>query len=87
MDVKDSIKALMTEIIAKQAVILGPDIAIMSARKVVGIEVSNDGKVTNFEGDGSLLVRKLVDSYVQLSGEIVKNALNSVFEKYPGISQ
>jgi hypothetical protein len=87
MENKEKIMALMSEIIAKQSVILGPDIAIMSARKVTGVMVSNEGKVIDYEGEGSVLIRKLVDTYVQLSGEIVKNALNSVFEKYPEINK
>lgn len=84
---KDQYKSLMGEIIAKQAVILGPDIAVLKARSVTGIEVADDGTVTDFSGNGGEIVQQLVDTYVDLSGQIVKNALGSIFNKYPGIDK
>lgn len=86
MDNNEEYKKLLSEIIAKQAVILGPDIAVLKARTVTGLEVSNEGQVTNIDGDAKELIQKLVDTYVDLSGQIVKNALGSIFEKYPDIS-
>ena len=83
---KEQYISLMSEIVAKQAVILGPDIAVLKARTVAGLEVTDDGKVTNFSGNEQELVQKLVDTYVDLSGMIVKNALGPVFAKYPEIS-
>ncbi|MFH1522886.1 MAG: hypothetical protein ABIE43_03650 [Patescibacteria group bacterium] len=87
MDIKEKYKSMLTEIIAKQAIILGPDISVLKARSVPGLEVTNDGKVTNFEGDPKKVVQTLVDRYVELSGQIVKNALGSIFQKYPDISK
>lgn len=85
MSDQDQYLSLLTEIIAKQAVILGPEIAILKAKSVPGIVINNDGKVTGINGDASEAVKKLVDVYVDLSGQIVKNALGSVFAKYPSI--
>jgi len=85
MDEKTQYLALTSEIIAKQAVILGPDIAILKARSVGDLTVSDDGKVININGDPKIVLQKLVNTYVELSGMIVKNALGSIFEKYPGI--
>ena len=76
----------MSEIIVKQGVILGPDMAVMRARKVTEIEVTADGKVTEIKGDPSEALKKLIDTYVELSGQIVKNALVSIFTKYPEIN-
>ncbi len=87
MEQQEQYLALMTEIIAKQAVILGPDIAILKARSVSGVEISDDGKVTSLEGDPQEIIKKLVDVYVDLSGMIVKNALSSVFAKYPTLKE
>ncbi|PJE50520.1 MAG: hypothetical protein COV29_03880 [Candidatus Yanofskybacteria bacterium CG10_big_fil_rev_8_21_14_0_10_36_16] len=78
-------KALMSDIISKQAVILGPDIAVLRARNVEGLEVSNEGRVTDIKGDPGQSLEQLVDEYVSLSGQIVKSALGSVFEKHPDI--
>ncbi len=76
---------LLTEIIAKQAVILGPDIAIMKARSVKGMTVADDGKVISIDGDPQTAVKDLIDAYVSLSGQIVKSTIESIFLKYPGI--
>ena len=87
MDEKTQYMALTSEIIAKQAVILGPDIAILKARSVGGLSISDDGKVTEINGDPKMVLQELVNTYVELSGMIVKNALGSIFEKYPGINK
>ncbi len=79
---KELYKGLLSEIIAKQAIILGPDIAVLKARSITGIQVSDDGKVTDFQGDGNELVEHLIDKYVELSGMIVKNAMSSILMKY-----
>lgn len=79
----DKYKALLSEIIAKQSVILGPEISVLKARNVPGITVSDNGMVTEISGDYRQILEKLVDEYVALSGMIVKNALSSIFAKYP----
>lgn len=84
---KEEYIALMSEIIAKQAVILGPDIAILKARNVKGLVVSDQGKVEDVQGMFSDILQSLIDEYVNLSGQIVRNALGSVFAKYPSIEK
>jgi hypothetical protein len=79
--------AILNEIIAKQAVILGPDIAVLKARSVNGLDINDEGKVTSINGDASAKMQELINAYVELSGMIVKNALGSIFEKYPGITK
>jgi hypothetical protein len=79
--------AILNEIIAKQAVILGPDIAVLKARSVKDLEINDEGKVVSINGDASVKMQELVNAYVELSGMIVKNALGSIFEKYPGIGK
>jgi len=87
MDQKEQYKGLLSEIIEKQTVILGPDIAVLKARSVSGLQVSGEGKVTDYDGDPKVLLQKLIDTYVDLSGQIVKNALGSIFEKYPDLKK
>ncbi|MEK7669193.1 MAG: hypothetical protein AAB350_01190 [Patescibacteria group bacterium] len=82
---KDEYKQMLTEIIEKQIVILGPQIAILKARNVPGLKVSDDGAVTDITESEQVVLQKLIDEYVALSGEIVKNAVNSIFKKYPSI--
>lgn len=87
MDQKEQYKAVMTEIIAKQSIILGPDMAIARAKKVADLEISEKGEVTDIKGEPADALKRLVDTYVELSGQIVKNALGSIFVKYPDIKQ
>jgi len=82
---KDEYKQMLTEIIKKQIVILGPQIAVLKARNIAGLRVSDDGEVIEITGPEQVVLQKLIDEYVALSGEIVKNAVNSIFEKYPSI--
>jgi len=79
--------AIISEIIARQSIILGPDIAILKARGVNGLTVNDEGKVVDIKGDGNAVLQQLVNTYVELSGMIVKNALGSIFEKYPDINK
>ena len=87
LDNNDKYKAMLSEIIAKQSVILGPEISVLKARNVPGITVSDNGVVTAISGDYRVILEKLVDEYVALSGMIVKNALSSVFAKYPELER
>jgi hypothetical protein len=87
MDNKEQYYALLTEIISKQAVILGPDIALLKAKSIPGLTVDDSGKVTEINGDPKEVVKSLVNVYVELSGMIVKSALSSVFTKYPTIEK
>lgn len=84
---REDYKQMLTEIIKKQIVILGPQIAVLKARNVPGITVSDDGVVLDINGDEQTILHKLIDEYVALSGEIVKNAVNSIFQKYPSIKK
>lgn len=78
-------KQMLTEIIKKQIIILGPQIAVLKARGVPGLKVADDGTVIGVDAPEQVILQKLIDEYVALSGEIVKNAVNSIFEKYPSI--
>lgn len=78
-------KNLITEIITKQTDILGPDMAVRRARNVSGLEIDDKGVVKNISGNPDDILKKLVQEYISLSGQIVNNILNPVFEKYPEI--
>jgi len=78
-------KQMLSEIIKKQIIILGPQIAVLKARNVPGLKVTDEGEVTSVDGPEQVVLQKLIDEYVALSGEIVKNAVNSIFAKYPSI--
>lgn len=68
-------KKLLTDVIKKQIVILGPDITLVKARNVRGLSIADDGSVTDMQGDPQELIKQLVDQFVQLSGLIVKKTM------------
>jgi len=76
---------LINDIIAKQTLILGPDIVLLKARNVAGLRVGDDGLVEGIDGDPEKVLMDLVNQYIALSGQIVKNTLTTVFAKYPDI--
>lgn len=86
-DKEEQYKALLSEIISKQTVILGPTISVLKARNVSGLTVSDDGKVLSIEGNPEDALKQLIDQYVELSGQIVRNALGTIFEKYPSVKK
>lgn len=66
---------LLTDVIKKQIVILGPDITLAKARNVQGLTIADDGTVTGITGDPTILTQKLVDQFMELSGLIVKKTM------------
>lgn len=78
-------KELLTQIIQKQIVILGPDIAISQAKNVEGLTVSDDGTVTDVEKGAQEIIQNLINEYVALSGLIVKKAMEPLLAKYPSV--
>lgn len=68
-------KRLLSEVIKKQIVILGPDITLAKARNVPGLEVADDGSIISLTGSPQEITQKLVDQFVQLSGLIVKKTM------------
>lgn len=78
-------KNLINEIVAKQMVILGPDIVLLKAKNVSGLTLNAQGQVETLTGEPQDVLEKLIDEYIALSGQIVKNILTPVFAKYPDI--
>ncbi len=78
-------KNLINDIIAKQTLILGPDIVLLKAKNVPGLTLTADGKVASLDGVPQEVLQKLVNEYIALSGQIVKNILTPVLAKYPDI--
>ena len=79
-------KELISEIIQKQITILGPDVALLKAQQTPGLKIDSRGKVAAIAGSEQEVLQLLVDKYIQLSGQIVKNILDPVFAKYPSIN-
>jgi hypothetical protein len=85
MPQKEQYKILLTEIVKKQVIILGPDISVLKARNVKELTITDDGTITDIRGEPSEALQKLINEYVNLSGLIVKNIVGIIMNKYPNI--
>lgn len=76
-------KQMLTDLIQKQMVVLGPNIALDKARKVPGMKIADDGTVMDISGEPQMVLKGVANEYMQLSGQIAQMTLNSLVEKYP----
>lgn len=76
-------KTLLSEVIKKQIVILGPDITLAKARNVPGLVVDDQGNVTEISGEPQNITQALIDQFVQLSGLIVKKTMEPLLSYHP----
>lgn len=79
-------KQLLTQVIKKQMVILGPDITLAKARNVRGLTVADDGTVTAVSGDPQEVTKQLVDQFMELSGLIVKKTMEPLLASFPALA-
>ncbi len=78
-------KKMLSDLIKKQMVMLGPNIALDKARKVPGLTIDDAGEVTAISGDPRLVLKGVANEYMTLSGQIAQMTLNTLLEKYPGL--
>lgn len=76
-------KKMLTDLIQKQMVVLGPNIALDKAKKVPGVTLNDDGSVRAISGDPQLVLKGVANEYMNLSGQIAQMTLNTLLEKYP----
>lgn len=82
---QEDYKKMLTDLIQKQMVVLGPNIALDKARKVPGIKIADDGMVLDMDGDPPMVLKGVANEYMNLSGQIAQMTLNSLLEKYPSV--
>lgn len=78
-------KKMLSDLIKKQMVMLGPNIALDKARKVLGLKVDDAGEVLDMDGDPRQVLKGVANEYMALSGQIAQMTLNTLLEKYPGV--
>lgn len=78
---------LLSDLVKKQMVMLGPGVALSNARKIGAITISDDGSVSAISGDPQAALQALARQYMNLSGQIAQTTLTSLLEKYPLIKQ
>ncbi len=77
---------LLTEVIKKQIVILGPAITLIKARNVKGLTVADDGTVTQITGSPKEITQNLISQFMELSGLIVKKTMEPLLANYPSLA-
>ena len=85
MSEQEDYQALMSDLVKKQMVMLGPGVAISKARTVNTLTVAEDGQVTAVAGDPHKSLEQLAGEYMKLSGQIANTTLQSLLEQYPAI--
>lgn len=80
---QEEYKKMLTDLIQKQMVVLGPNIALDKAKKIPGLTVNEDGSVTEVTGDPQMILKGVANEYMTLSGQIAQMTLNTLLEKYP----
>ncbi len=81
---KEEYTQLFNEILQRQTVVLGPDISTIIAKKVQGLNISEEGKITGYEGNAQEILQQLINGYVNLSGLIVRKTIEPLLAKHPG---
>lgn len=79
-------KQLLTDVIKKQIIVLGPDITLAKARNVPGLTVADDGTVIQISGDPKEVTQKLIEQFMELSGLIVKKTMEPLLANYPTLA-
>lgn len=82
---KEQYEALMADIILLMSTVLGMQLALSQSRKIKELHIHDDGTVVIEAGTPMEALRKLIDTYVELSGPIVLRVIMPLFEKYPNI--
>ena len=85
MSDQEEYKKMLTDLIQKQMVVLGPNIALDKAKKIAGLKVTDDGTVLDMDGDPQAVLKGVANEYMALSGLIAQMTLNTLLEKYPTI--
>jgi hypothetical protein len=66
---------VLTEVLQKQIVILGPAITLVKARNVEGVHIDDSGRVTSLDGDPHALSVKVLEQFRELSPLLVKKTM------------
>lgn len=78
---------LLSDVIKKQIVVLGPNITLAKARNVKGLTITDDGTVTQIAGNPQEVTQQLVNQFMELSGMIVKKTMEPLLSIHPDFNQ
>ena len=79
-------KQLISEFVRQQMVVLGPNLAISAANRVVGLEVNASGSVTVLDQEPGKVLSELVQEFQKLSPALMTYLIQLLFVRYPDIA-
>ncbi len=83
----DVYKEVLTAIVQRFIKLMGHEISLRLARRVYGLRVQDDGRVTSYQGDGWIAIQGLVIEYMTLLGPeilpLTQRAINPTMERHP----
>ena len=74
-DTAQHYQKLLTEALQKQMVILGPQIALMKAKKVPGMSIDEHGQVTAVSEDPQRVATLFLEAFREISAPLVKKTM------------
>lgn len=78
---------VMTDLIQKQMIILGPDITFAKVKNVGKITIDTNGRVIKIESPNpNELLQGLVDEFIELSEEVSRKSVESLLTAYPSLN-
>ena len=76
---------VLSDLIQRQIMMLGPNVALSQARKVTGFKVNDKGEVTEISSNPQQILSQVANQYMELSEAIASMTLTSITAKYPDI--
>lgn len=71
-------KSLISKLIKKQLLILGPDITFVKVKNVAGLTIDANGNILGLVGDPKAIFEALTSQFIALSGSVVKQTLDAM---------
>ncbi len=73
-------KEILTQVIKKQMIAIGPDITIAKVKSIPGVVISDDGTVTEIAGEPKQITKELEEAFTELTGSLVKKTMEPLTE-------
>lgn len=73
-------RLLISKLIKKQLLILGPDITFLKVKNVNGLTVDSSGEIIGVVGSPKTIFENLSSQFISLSSSVVKQTLDSLHE-------
>ncbi len=77
---------LLTNVLKKQVILLGPEITLLKARNIKDLKIDDDFNVLNISNPPSETARELINQFLELSGFILEKTMESALAEYPQLA-